>query len=64
MIIPLRRPGAGDEDVSEQRESGPFARVSVRHGAIRSIPVAISGMFEGLVFESAATEGLASGRPF
>jgi hypothetical protein len=46
--VPLRRPG--DSDVSEQREGGRFATASVRDGAIRSLPVAISGLFEGLVF--------------
>jgi 4-azaleucine resistance transporter AzlC len=44
--------------VSEHRE-GRFATASVRDGAIRSIPVAISGLFEGLVFGVlAATKGL------
>jgi 4-azaleucine resistance transporter AzlC len=62
MFLPPRRPGAGDDDVSEQREGGRFATVSVRAGAIRSIPVAISGLFEGLVFGVlAATKGLSLG---
>lgn len=51
-----------DEDMSEHRKHGQFATASMREGAIRTIPIAITGLIEGLVFGVlTAAKGLSLG---